>query len=199
MDDTPALAGLVLAGGRSRRFGRGKALAQFGGGTLLQRAIERFSPCGACAVAARGNPNVVEHARSLGAAVLSDAPTAAEGPLAGIAAGLAWASAKGFALLAVAPCDTPLLAWRHYARLLAALDEAPAAFAATGDDDHPLCAVWRCQQHAALDTALAGGRHPSVRGILSSSGARRVSFSDTRAFANANTARELAELSEAMP
>lgn len=199
MDDTPAIAGLVLAGGRSRRFGRDKALAEFGGRTLLQRAIDRFSPCGACAVAARDNPDAAEHARALGAAVLRDAPRAAEGPLAGIAAGLAWASAEGFELLAVAPCDAPLLAWRHYARLLAAIEERPAAFAAAGDDDHPLCAIWRCDQRAALDNALAGGRHPAVRSVLRSIGARRVKFGDTGAFANANTARDLADLAEAAP
>jgi molybdopterin-guanine dinucleotide biosynthesis protein A len=194
LDHSPALAGLVLAGGRSRRFGRDKALVEFGGRTLLEVAVERFSRCGARAVAVRDNRAIADQAHKLGAVVLSDVSDAGEGPLAGIAAGLAWANATGFAALAVAPCDAPLLTWRHYTQLLTAIADAPAAFAASGDDDHPLCAIWRSDQHFVLHSALEGGHHPSVRGFMNAHGARRVTFSDARAFANANTARDLADL-----
>lgn len=194
MDDTPAIAGLVLAGGRSRRFGRDKALAEFSGRTLLRLAVERFSPCGACAVAARDNPMIAKQALALGAIVLSDAPNVGEGPLAGVAAGLAWAGANGFSVLALAPCDAPLLTWRHYTQLLGEIRGAPAAFAATGDDDHPLCAVWRTDLLPAINSELSEARHPAVHGFLRSHGARQVNFSDASAFANANTARALADL-----
>ena len=189
----------MLAGGRSRRFGRDKALAEFGGRTLLQLAIDRFSACGACAVAARDNLIVADHARASGAHVICDASNAAEGPLAGIAAGLVWADAMGFSLLAIAPCDAPLLTWRDYERLANAMGDSPGAFAVTAGGEHPLCAVLRCEVQATLSEALAEGRHPPIRNFLRLCGARPVKFDDAKTFANANTTQALARLSTETP
>ncbi len=194
MNHADIIAGLVLAGGRSSRFGCDKALAALDTRTLLQVGMERFSPCSVRAVAVRGEGAVADHAQALGAEVIQDPPGAAEGPLAGIAAGLVWARANGCELLAVAPCDAPLLCWRHYELLLSALGDAPAAFAATGASEHPLCAVWRVDLTAPLRRAMAGGKHPPVHRFLHESGAVAVAFDDSTALANANTAEELAQI-----
>jgi molybdopterin-guanine dinucleotide biosynthesis protein A len=127
----------------------------------------------------------------LGAAVVRDGPDTAEGPLAGIAAGLAWASANGCGLAAIAPCDAPLLAWSHYGRLLDEMGKAPAVFAATDEGEHPLCAVWRCSVLQTLSEAMAAGKHPPVHGFLRDIGAAKVAFADARDFVNANTPRKL--------
>ncbi len=184
----------MLAGGRSSRFGRDKALATLDKRTLLQVCLERFASCAVRAVAVRGHGAVANHAQALGVDVIQDPPGAAEGPLAGIAAGLAWARANGCGLLAVAPCDAPLLSWRHYERLLDGLGDAPAAFAAAGASEHPLCAVWRVTLIARLTTVMTGGKHPPVHRFLRDSGAVAVAFDDPAALANANTADELAQI-----
>jgi molybdopterin-guanine dinucleotide biosynthesis protein A len=183
---------LVLAGGRSSRFGADKALARFHEQTLLELSLDRFSPCQARAVAMRSDGPAAAHASELGASVVYDRPHAAEGPLAGIAAGLAWAHANGCTLLAIAPCDAPLLRWRHYECLLQEIGDAAAAFAVTSTGKHPLCSVWSCDLLSVIEEAMTGGDHPSVRGFLRAQGARSVRFEDARGFANANTAAELA-------
>jgi len=48
-----------------------------------------------------------------------------------------------------------------------------------------------------VKAALADGQHPAVRAFLSEIGARRVHFSDARAFANANTPDALQALEHA--
>lgn len=194
MDAPASLNGLVLAGGRSSRFGADKALALFDKRTLLHLSLERFSPCQARAVAVRSNGAVAAHARALGASVVDDPPDAAAGPLAGIAAGLEWASANEGASLAIVPCDAPLLRWRHYQRLFDKLGDAPAAFATSAGGDHPLCAIWRCHLLPELSSAMADGRHPSARTFLRSCGARAVRFEDAASFANVNTKAELAHI-----
>jgi molybdopterin-guanine dinucleotide biosynthesis protein A len=182
-----SIAGLVLAGGRSHRFGQDKALAQFGERTLLQLSLDRFAVCQLRAVAVRGEGPAAEHARDLGAAVVRDGPDTAEGPLAGIAAGLAWASANGSILVAIAPCDAPLLAWSHYGRLLDEMGKARAAFAITEEGEHPLCAIWRSSLLPTLSAAMSAGRHPPVQGFLRDIGAVKVAFADARDFVNTNT------------
>ena len=194
MDRPISIAGLVLAGGMSSRFGTDKALARFEGRTLLQASLERFAPCRARAVAVRSEGVVADHARKLGAAAIKDAADAASGPLSGIAAGLVWARADDCEFLAIAPCDAPLLRWDHYERLLAQIGDAPAAFALGSSGEHPLCAVWRSDLLSKLQTAMAKGRHPSVRGFLRSQSARAVMFEEIESFANANTPSDLARM-----
>jgi molybdopterin-guanine dinucleotide biosynthesis protein A len=56
----------------------------------------------------------------------------------------------------------------------------------------PLCALWRVSALPALETALAGGRHPPVHEVLERLGAGRIRFRDAAAFLNINTPEDLA-------
>lgn len=186
-----AVAGLILAGGRSVRFGSEKAAALLHGRTLLQRALDRLPAGSVRAVSARPGSRAEAIARAAGAAVLHDAPGDPAGPLAGIRAGLGWA---GAAWLAVAPCDAPFLPADLNDRLAAALGDAPAAFAETEEGPQPLCALWTPAALPALTAALSDGAHPSVWRFLDGIGAARVRFTDAAGFHNINTPADLAAL-----
>jgi molybdopterin-guanine dinucleotide biosynthesis protein A len=186
--------GLLLAGGRSSRFGAEKAVARFGGAPMMDAVAQCFDALPRVAVSARPESAAAAHARAIGADVVLDRAGAPSGPLAGVHAGMHWARRRGFTLLATAPCDAPRLPRDMFAHLLAALSDAPAAFAATAQGDYPLCAVWRCDLAAHLQSALADGRHPAVRVLLAGLGAVRVPFAEELAFANANTPAALAAL-----
>lgn len=189
--------GLLLAGGRSSRFGAEKAVAPFGGRLMMDAVLTRFDPLARRAVSARAGSAAQDHARALGLTVVYDAPDAPTGPLAGVAAGLAWAKALHLKVLATAPCDAPLLPENLFPILLSSLGDAPAALAVTDGHEHPLCAVWRVEVEERIKTVLEDGRHPAVRAFLSDLGARRVHFNDARAFANANTPDALQALEHA--
>jgi molybdopterin-guanine dinucleotide biosynthesis protein A len=185
------LAGVVLAGGRSVRFGGEKASALLGGKPLLMWAVERLrSVCALVAVSARPGTEAAALAQAAGLAVLHDAPGDAAGPLAGVRAGLQWAVTLGARALAVSPCDVPLLPDDLYLRLAAAAG-AGAALAETGDGPQPLCALWPVSALGALEAALAGGAHPATWRMLESIGARRVRFDEAARFANLNTRADL--------
>lgn len=189
--------GLLLAGGRSSRFGAEKAVAPFGGRLMMDAVLTRFSALAACAVSARPNSPTAAHAQSLDLEILHDEPDAPAGPLAGIAAGLAWAKTANFKVLATAPCDAPLLPPELFPVLLASIGNAPAAFAVTDAGEHPLCAVWRVEMADYIAAEFVDGRHPPVRALLADHRARRVHFKDVRAFANANTRDALEALERA--
>jgi len=186
------VAGLVLAGGRSLRFGGEKAAALLGGRPLLLWAALRLqASCGAVAVNVRPATEAEALARAEGLPVLYDAPGDADGPLAGVRAGLTWAAQVGARALAVSPCDAPLLPDDLFARLIEAAGQG-AAMAQTSEGRQPLCAVWPVTALAAVSEALAGGAHPPTWRVLEGLGAASVHFEPPEAFANLNTRDDLA-------
>lgn len=194
---TNAVVGIVLAGGRSVRFGGEKAVALLEGRPLLEWAAERLGTISATvAINVRTGTEAEAITRALGLPTLYDEPGDALGPLAGVKAGLIWAEQHGASILAVSPCDAPLLPDDLYVRLLEGAN-AGAAMAETRDGRQPLCALWPVAALAVVREALAGGAHPPTWQVLERVGARKVFFEDPEAFANINTRDDLAALEAA--
>lgn len=185
--------GLILAGGRSSRFGGEKAAARLGGMPLLAHAHRRLAAH--CRIIGVNAPRVSEAGRlaiSLGAPLVRDPPHAPRGPLAGIAAGLVWAQREDEELLVTLPCDAPFVPADIAPRLLAAAEGHAAAVARTSDGFQPLCAAWRVTMLDEVFAALADDLHPPVHQVLTAAGAAEVRFKDADAFFNINTRQDLA-------
>src|SRR5512138_349566 len=136
------IVGLVIAAGRSSRFGAEKGVADLLGKPLLIWAADRLArSCALVAVNARPGSETERLARAREWPVLHDASGDAEGALAGVKAGLTWAAAVGARALAVSPCDAPLLPDDVFERLIRAAGNG-AAVAETADGRQPLCSVW---------------------------------------------------------
>ena len=194
-----ALAGLILAGGRSRRFGSEKAVAEIDGASLLERVLVALAPhCAPIAIAAPIGSGAAVFARQANLALVADAEGVARGPLAGVLGGLDWALAAGATWLATVPCDTPFLPGDLIPRLAAAARGEQAAVARSPSGRQPLCAVWPIEAtRRALRSALSGATHPSVRRILDELAAVEVAFGDDNAFANINAQGDLAAARQA--
>lgn len=190
-----SVVGVVIAGGRSVRFGSEKAVATLSGEPLLMLAVKRLQrACARVAVNARPRTRAEALARAAGLPVLYDQAGDPLGPLAGVKVALQWARDVGARALAVSPCDAPMLPDDLFPRLVGAAGDG-AAMAETSDGDQPLCAVWPIGALPRLAEALAGGRHPAVWRFLEECGARRVHFGTPESFANINTPADLAALS----
>ena len=171
------VAGLLLAGGRSSRFGSEKAVAPFGAGVLMDMPLAALrAVCETVAVSVRPGSGADSHAATLGLPRLLDGSEDPEGPLAGIRRGMVWASEAGFGWLAVAPCDAPTLEAAQYQMLLRAVDDgAPAAVGETQFGLEPLVSLWPVAGgRRALETALVGRAHPPIRTVLDALGAASV-------------------------
>jgi molybdopterin-guanine dinucleotide biosynthesis protein A len=192
-----SVLGLVIAGGRSLRFGGEKAVAMLGGRPLLLWAAERLAQaCAEVAVNARPGTATETLARQHGLLVLADEPGAPDGPLSGVQAGLAWAQRRGASALAVSPCDLPGLPDDLYLRLVAAAGNG-AAMVETSEGRQPLCAVWPVGALAQVTQALAGGAHPPTWRMLEEVGAVKLRVDPAEAFANINTREDLARFEAA--
>ncbi len=139
------VAGILLAGGLSRRMGGGdKCLRRLGSTTILARVIARAAPqVGMLALNANGDSARFADYRL---PVIADSIPDFAGPLAGVLAGLDWAAATSNDVTHVAsfPTDAPFLPTDLVARLRTALagDAADLACAASGGRAHPVFALW---------------------------------------------------------
>ncbi len=139
------VAGVLLAGGLSRRMGGGdKNLRRLGGGTILERIIAVARPqVGPLLLNANGDP---QRFAAFGLPVAADVVEGYAGPLAGVLTGLDWArvNAPGAVWLASFATDAPFLPGDLVARLLKAVtvEGADLACARSAGQDHPVFGLW---------------------------------------------------------
>jgi molybdopterin-guanine dinucleotide biosynthesis protein A len=176
-------AALILAGGRGTRLGNvDKAFLPLAGQPLLAHLLPRLSPqTPHIAISANGDPTRFS---PYALPVLPDAPDhAGKGPLAGVAAGLAWARGIGAGSLLTVPVDTPFIP----ADLLSRLSPGPAAAAWQNRQNH-LVAHWPIEFLPALTKFLATQSAYKVRDALRLAGAAQIHFADAQdPFLNINT------------
>jgi len=188
------IAGLILAGGRSTRFGAEKAVAPFLGRPLMAHVHAVLAPCVTVAVSARNDSGAAAWAVLQGLEVLPDPPGAPDGPLSGLREGLRWARRRGAPLLATAPCDMPRLPEDLVTRLVQSVSSGPGGGAAAETEDglQPLVALWRVTPTlAVLERQMQGGAHPPVRDLLAAVEGTRVRFEPGYLFANVNAPQDL--------
>jgi molybdenum cofactor guanylyltransferase len=154
---TPRVAGVLLAGGLSRRMGGGdKCLRLLGGRTILSHvAASAQRQVTALALNANGDP---ERFRDTDLSVIPDVIEGNVGPLAGILTGMEWAASAhpDCEWLASFPTDAPFTPNDLVARLFAAVLEngADLACVASGGRDHPVIGLWRVSLRHDLRKAL---------------------------------------------
>jgi len=157
------LAGVVLAGGLSRRMGGGdKGLLPLGKTTLLGQVIQRLHPqVSHMVLNANGDP---ARFADYGLPVVADSIEGFAGPLAGVLAGMDWAATQGISRIITVAADTPFFPDDLVECLLAgaAAQNTPLAMAVTPDLErgqarHPTFGLWDVALRDDLRMALNDG------------------------------------------
>ncbi|MEI8700919.1 molybdenum cofactor guanylyltransferase MobA [Mesorhizobium sp. M6A.T.Ce.TU.002.03.1.1] len=194
------IAGIILAGGQSRRMGGGdKSLLALGGRRVLDHVVARLAPqVGPLALSANGDPT---RFAKFGLPVLADTVEGYAGPLAGILAGLEWASMACSVVVTVTG-DTPFFPEDVVGRLAAVVKERPGAIAvaSSGGKRHPTFALWPLGLHDALRRFLVNEDNRRVFAFIERHGFVDVEFPmwnsgghEIDPFFNINTPDDLAE------
>ncbi len=177
-------AGFVLAGGRSSRMGRDKALLIWNESTLLENAARMVSQAAGSAVIV-GNTSKYSH---LPYPVIEDIFPGA-GPLGGIHAALNHTRAEWNLVVA---CDMPGLNAESLAGLMEQTSQFPEADALvpdSGGQGQPLCAVYHRRALPAIQRALMEGRFKIMQAIEPLR-VIRLRTGDEGLFRNVNTPEE---------
>jgi len=184
---TPALFGLVLAGGASTRMRTDKAALQYHGQPQLRWAFELVSKfCAASFVSVRpdqrddaaraGHPQIVDRQPGIG-------------PIAGISAALLEQPKAGWLVLA---CDLPFLTERTLQHLIAHRDPQKIATAYRSAHDglpEPLCAIWEPAAREPVLAYIASGKQ-CPRKFLINSDTALLDLPEHQALDNVNTVEE---------
>jgi molybdenum cofactor guanylyltransferase len=159
------IAGYVLAGGGSTRFGQDKALAEIGGRPMLLRMHELLGRVVAGKVTVIAAPE--KYAR-LGFRCVADR-WPGEGPLGGILTALEDAVARKETAewSLIISCDMPFLTqdWLQFLANRAAKSNAQAVFPHSASGPEPLCACWQTGAAAKLRSGFERGVRKVTEGI----------------------------------
>jgi molybdopterin-guanine dinucleotide biosynthesis protein A len=158
------VAGYVLAGGGSTRFGRDKALVEVGGTPMLGRMSELVRRVtGQIKIVAA--PGKYE---AFGVEIVEDR-WSGEGPLGGIITALedAASSATPPKWNLILSCDMPFLTreWLAFLGERAAKSKAQVVFAHSATGPEPLCACWQTDAAAKLRSGFERGVRKVTEGI----------------------------------
>jgi molybdopterin-guanine dinucleotide biosynthesis protein A len=185
------ICAVIVAGGRSTRMGREKALETVRGRRIIDRVIAAVS-AQVDMVAINANGDISRFADTGLAVFPDDAPDVGT-PLAGLHAALGFAVRQGMKAVLTVPSDTPFLPGDLVARLDAA--GARAAIAASGGQDHYLTGLWSSSLLGEIRKALAQPHLPRMQDWAKACGAAVVEWpaAPHDPFFNVNTPNELAE------
>ncbi|BBX42723.1 molybdopterin-guanine dinucleotide biosynthesis protein A [Mycobacterium tuberculosis variant microti OV254] len=192
MTDAMSLAGVVLAGGESRRMGRDKAtlpgpdgtatMVEFVVGVLSQRCNPIF------VVAAPGQP-----LPQLTARVVRD-EIQGLGPLPATGRGLRAAAEAGAPYAFVCAVDMPLLTAELIDRLMLLASKTDAEVVLPWDGrSHYLAAVYRTDLADRIDALVAAGER-KMSALIDASDVQQIVLSDSRPLTNVNTDAEFRAL-----
>jgi len=192
------VAGVILAGGQSRRMGGGdKCLRLLAGRPILARIVERArSQVDVLALNANGDPG---RFAAFNLPVVADSVQGFVGPLGGVLAGLDWAAihAPHCPWVASFAGDAPFLPLDLVQRFVAAVaaEGADLAVAASGGQTHPVFGLWRVSLRDDLRRALVEEQIYKVDRWTARYKLATVEFAATPLdpFFNANRPEDLAE------
>jgi molybdopterin-guanine dinucleotide biosynthesis protein A len=179
------IAGFVLAGGRSRRMGRDKALLELNGRSLLSRAVELLRPYVAEVVLLGPRSRYSD----LGMPIVEDS-FAGEGPLVGIASGLRSTNCDWNIFLA---CDMPLVRVDMLEAVVQRVSagSGQAVVPRATNTWQPLCAAYHRSCLPMMEQAIAKERMATVKVLpLLRVESILVAASDEEMFRSVNTAED---------
>lgn len=159
-EQSEGVVGVLLAGGLSRRMGGGdKGLRDLGGKPMLAHVVDRLEPqVSRLIINANGYPGRFEQ---FNVPVVPDITDGAEGPLAGVLAGLKWAvqHAPHASHIVTASTDAPFLPKNLVVRLQEGIATSgePIALAGSGGHRHPVIGLWPVKLATDLEQQLAAG------------------------------------------
>lgn len=194
----PPLTGLILAGGKSSRFGRDKASALLHGRPLLQWAVSALEPVATAVVIVKAVGQQLPPIETVIPLTVIDDQYEGMGPLAGLVTGF---TAVETDLCFATSCDAPLLEPGLVRMLVSRAEQADVVAPFVEGFMQPLVAIYRPSGCAPVfEACLREGKlrivpaYPDLRTVVVREDEVREADPGLRSFRNANRPERLAEI-----
>ena len=185
----PPVAGAILAGGTSERFGSDKSVAETPVGPLAGVAVGALRSAGIDPVVLIGGSSDASSRLSI-PSIPDRMP--GEGPLAGLWTALTWAT--GVERVVVVPCDMPMITASVVRSLVNSGNNATAAVGSVDGEPHPIVGCWPTRWANPVYDLLRSGQR-RMNAVLDAGPFQLVAFEQTQ-MADADDPAELARLFE---
>ena len=184
-------AAVIVAGGRSSRMGREKALEVIGGQTIIGRIAGTLRPQ-VDELVINANGDAARFAAT-GLSVIPDLMPVVGTPLAGLHAALKFAEAHGFDAVLTVPSDSPFIP-SNLTQTLGAVSHQ-AAVAMSGGQTHYLTGLWSPMLLPGLEVVLHRRPLPRLQDWVQQCHAAEVEWPTAPydPFFNVNTPEQLAQ------
>ena len=187
------ILGVVLAGGKSKRFGQNKSEVKLGNITLLEHTLNKIK--------SKFNKIIIVSNKDLvkNYTVIGDCIEGQLGPLVGVLSAMKWIKKNNlsYSWLATFPCDTPFFNISIIDKFTKAakLNDSYLYFAKTEEKRHNIFGLWSLKLADTLEEDIIKNNYRKVEKWADKIGVKiiNVLYDNTDPFFNINTKEDLIE------
>jgi len=187
------ILGVVLAGGRSKRFGQDKSKVKLAGKTLLEHTLDKVKSQFNKILIISNSEIVKNHT------TIKDCIDGQLGPLVGVLTAMKWIkkNKQPYSWVATFPCDTPFFSISIINKFIEAskVNDCSLYFAKTEKKRHNIFGLWSLKLLEVLEKDIVENKYRKVEKWANKIGVKtiNISYKEIDPFFNINTKEDLVE------
>ena len=187
------ILGVVLAGGKSKRFGEDKSNVKLNGKTLLEHTLNKIKSKFNTIIIVSNNKILKDYI------TIKDCIDGQLGPLVGVLSAMKWIKKNNqpFKWVATFPCDTPFFNSSLIDKFIESskLNDSPLYFAKSEKKRHNIFGLWSLKLIEILEKDIINNNHRKVEKWANKIGVKtiNISYKELDPFFNINTKEDLVE------
>ena len=187
------ILGVVLAGGKSKRFGKDKKEIKLGSKTLLEHTLDKIKSKFNTIIIVSNNKIVKDYI------TIKDCIEGQLGPLVGVLSAMKWIKKNNYShqWVITFPCDTPFFNISIIDKFIEAtkLNNSLLYFVKSEEKRHNIFGLWSIKLIETLEKDIIENNHRKVEKWANTIGVKTISidFKEIDPFFNINTKEDLVE------
>jgi len=187
------ILGVVLAGGKSKRFGEDKSSVMLDGKTLIEHTLNKIKLKFKTIAIVSNNINLKNHI------IIKDCIDGQLGPLVGALSAMKWIKKNNYSFnwIATFPCDTPFFNNSLIDKFIESSksNDSLLYFAKSEKKRHNIFGLWSIKLIETLENDITKNNHRKVEKWANKIGVKtiNISYKDLDPFFNINTKEDLVE------
>ena len=187
------ILGVVLAGGKSKRFGEDKSEVKLGDKTLLEHTLDKIKSKFNTIIIVSNNKIIKNYI------TIKDCIEGQLGPLVGALSAMKWIKKNNYSYnwIITFPCDTPFFNISIIDKFIkvSKLNDSLLYFAKSAEKRHNIFGLWSVKLIETLEKDIIENNHRKVEKWANKIGVKtiNISYDNMDPFFNINTKEDLAE------